>query len=135
WKGAEGQRPRLRLVYGVPDQPYLEGYSITEFALLEDRIETLDDDTREMLLDFYIQGAEHAAVDDDGRIILSQRLREELGLGRDGGPVIFAGRSHTFRIWLPADFEADKAAKRAAIDRIKPAEGSIARLLPRRPRG
>ncbi len=132
WTGGEGQRPRVRIVFGDLRRKYLEAYTITAFQRIEARIAAMpeSDPRQPILLDLLIQGSDGCTVDDDGRIVLNQRLRDRLRLPKDGGTVWYAGRLKSFRIWLPEDFEADKAAKQAAVLNMLGADADILSLLP-----
>ena len=49
----------------------------------------------------------YAQVDENGRIVLPQRLREQFGLGEEA---LFAGMGEHFQVWAPADYASDMEA-------------------------
>lgn len=132
----ETRRVRMRVVYGDPTRKCLEIYTLAAFDRLMARVALLPEgsDEREILELFFISGSEVIEVDADGRTILAQRLRDHLGLSREGGEAVFAGALDLFRIWTPEEFEAERERKLAAV-RARIAGGSVLKLLPPNPEG
>lgn len=129
----EGKRVRMRVVYGNPERRCLDIYPIEAFDKLLNRIALLPEgsDEREILELFYVAGSEVVEVDGDGRTILAQRLRDHIGLPREGGEAVFAGSLDLFRLWSPEEFEAERGRKLAAARaRMAGGSGNILSMLP-----
>lgn len=128
--GDGNKRVRMRVVYGDPDRKCLEVYSIKAFDSILSRIAELDEgsDERDILELFFVAGSEVVEVDADGRTILAQRLRDHLGMPREGGEAVFAGALNMFRIWTPDEFEAERQRKIAKA-RARGAGGNMRSLL------
>lgn len=129
--GEGNKRVRMRVVYGDPDRKCLEVYSIRAFDEILGRISQLDEgsDERDILELFFVAGSEVVEVDGDGRSILPQRLRDHLGMDREGGEAVFAGALSMFRVWTPAEFDAERA-RTIARARARGAGGNIRSMLP-----
>lgn len=103
----EGLRPQLVIVYGDPDQPYLEAYTINEIEKLEAKIERLPNSPlKRKLVRMVTSRSHHTEVDPDGRLVLPQRQRDKIGLDKEA---LFVGTSGTFQIWNPEAYEAHVA--------------------------
>ncbi|MFN3937622.1 MAG: division/cell wall cluster transcriptional repressor MraZ [Gemmobacter sp.] len=129
----EGERRRLRIVYGDPRRNYLECYPLPAFHEILRRVAQLPEgsDDRELLELFVIAGSDEAEIDSDGRIILGPLLRERIGLAPEGGEAIFAGALQTFRIFTVEGFEAEKLAKLDAAKARLQGKANVLTLLPR----
>lgn len=103
----EGLRPQLVIVYGAPDQPYLEAYTIEEIEKLEAKIDRLPSSPlkRKLVRDITTR-SHHTEVDPDGRLVLPARHRDKIGLDKEA---LFVGTSGTFQIWNPDTYEAQLA--------------------------
>lgn len=103
-----GGSPNFVLIYGMPSGNCLEGYTIEGAARLDDKVSKLPSFSRERralerLLNtqsFYVQ------LDENGRIVLPQRLREMFGLGEEA---MFAGMGEHFQVWAPEAYREDMA--------------------------
>ena len=86
-----GCAPQLVIVYGPPDQPYLEAYTITEIEKLEAKIERLPNSPlkRKLVRDITSR-SHHTEVDPDGRLVLPLRHRDKIGLEKEA---FFVGTS------------------------------------------
>lgn len=110
---ANPNNPNFVLIYGLAENGYLEGYSAQGIEALEGQIEALDYGVeREFLEDVMLTQSQGLSVDDNGRIVLPAHMRDRLGTS---GEVIFAGTGEKFRIWEPAKYEAERAARRAEM--------------------
>ena len=100
----DGLRPQLVIVYGPPDQPYLEAYTIAEIEKLEAKIERLPNSPlkRKLVRDITSR-SHHTEVDPDGRLVLPLRHRDKIGLEKEA---FFVGTSGTFQIWNPETYDA-----------------------------
>ena len=97
-KWTPGLRPSFVIMFGENDRKYLECFTMTSIADVEARILMLPRGTaRRRKLERSVSSlAQKCEVDGEGRIVLSQRLREKLGLEED---VLFAATLDTFQIW------------------------------------
>ncbi|WP_165978926.1 division/cell wall cluster transcriptional repressor MraZ [Antarcticimicrobium luteum] len=103
----EGLRPQLVIVYGPPDQPFLEAYTIEEIERLEAKIERLPNSPlKRRLVRDITSRSHHTEVDPDGRLVLPLRHRDKIGLEKEA---FFVGTSGTFQIWSPDTYEAHLA--------------------------
>ncbi len=105
-----GKRPRFVIVYGDERRKHLECFSINAMEDVDARIALMprgspERRAMEMLVYTFSQDAE---VDEDGRIVLPQKLRDKIGIG---GEAYFAGTSDTFQIWKPETYAAQEKAR------------------------
>jgi MraZ protein len=103
-----GQNPNLVLIYGGQNEGCLEGYTIEGIARLDEKVARLPTFSRarkalERLLNTQ---SVYAQVDENGRIVLSARLREMVGLDAEA---LFAGMGDRFQIWAPEAYATDMA--------------------------
>ncbi|WP_296477476.1 cell division/cell wall cluster transcriptional repressor MraZ [Roseinatronobacter sp.] len=105
WK--EGLRPNFIIVAGLEYQKRLDCFTITAMEEIEDRIDMMQPGSSErslMELTYHANSIE-AQIDEDGRIILPNYLREKLDLDADE-KARFMGRNDHFQIWKETTFEA-----------------------------
>lgn len=112
----EGLNPNLVIIYGRSSKrPCLEGYTIRAIGEIDDMISALPrfSPERELIERFVNTHSVYAQVDENGRMVLSARLREMIGL-RD--EAYFAGMGDKFQIWTPDGFAEDeeRMARKAA---------------------
>jgi MraZ protein len=105
----EGLNPNLVLIYGMPSGNCLEGYTIEGAARLDEKVSRLPTFSKERraLERLLNTQSVYAQVDENGRIVLPQRLRETFGLEAEA---LFAGMGERFQIWAPGAYRADMAA-------------------------
>lgn len=113
-----GGRPELVLVYGDETFDYLHCYTIEAMAELDAKIDRLPSSPKKRRLERLYSGrALQLEVDNDGRILLSPKLREKLGIESE---VYLIASGRTFKIWNP-DVYAAKEAEDLARDDSWPA--------------
>ena len=103
-----GVNPTFVLIYGMPSGHCLEGYTMAGAQALDDKVARLPSFSKhrralERLLNtqsVYVQ------IDENGRIVLPQRLREKFGLDSEA---YFAGMGAHFQVWAPDAYAADMA--------------------------
>ncbi len=102
----EGLAPNLVLIYGMPSGHCLEGYTVEGAAKLDEKVSRLPTFSRERraLERLLNTQSVYAQVDENGRIVLPQRLREMFGLETEA---YFAGMGERFQIWAPEAYRAD----------------------------
>ncbi|MFC7703277.1 division/cell wall cluster transcriptional repressor MraZ [Plastorhodobacter daqingensis] len=125
---AEGQRPRFVIVYGDERRKFLECYTISAMREVEAQIARLPRGTpRRRLLERVMITLSHTCeVDEDGRIVLPQKLRDKIALSAEA---VFAGALDTFQIWQPAAYEADLVQEAQAELEALPEGADILSLL------
>jgi MraZ protein len=124
-----GKRPRFIIVYGDDRRAHLECFSITAMEDVDARVARMQrgsPERRAMETLLYTLSTD-AEVDEDGRIVLSQKLRDKLGLE---GEVYFAGTADTFQIWHPDTYEAREKARLDAVLGALPEGADEFSLLP-----
>lgn len=108
---SEGTNPRITIVYGGASQNYLQAYAQDTMDEVNASIKRLPrGSTRRRALEMVFHTKSHpTTVDETGRLVLSQKLKDEAGIDKEA---VFAGSGDTFYIWAPAAY--DKASD--AID-------------------
>lgn len=104
---ASGQNPNLVIVYGRPGRACLECFTIRAMEEIDDMVSALPrfSRDREKLERLLNTRSTYAQVDENGRMVLSQKLRDMIGLGEEAA---FAGMGDKFQIWEPEAFVADQ---------------------------
>ncbi|MEM1268158.1 MAG: division/cell wall cluster transcriptional repressor MraZ [Pseudomonadota bacterium] len=104
----DGEQPGLVLVYGRRAKACLEGYSVRSMDEVDDMISDLPRYSREReALERMINTQSiQLQVDENGRIVLSSKLRARAGLDKEA---VFAGMGDKFQIWDPEAYAADQA--------------------------
>ena len=117
---SRGSSPNFVIVYGGVRGDCLEGYTISSISKVDKLISKLPrfSKDREMLERFINTQSTYMQLDETGRIVLSHRLKEKIGIGDEA---IFAGMGEKFQIWEPKNFEKFKvfARKKAFQNRSK----------------
>lgn len=105
WK--EGENPQLVLVYGRK-KACVEGYSVRAMDEVDEAISELPrySREREALERMINTQSSQVQVDENGRIVLSARLREKMGMSKEA---VLAGMGDKFQIWEPATYAEDQA--------------------------
>jgi MraZ protein len=114
---APGQNPTFVLIYGMPSGNCLEGYTIEGANALNDQIADMPSfsPARKLLERLVNTQSVYAQVDENGRIVLPQRLRDTFGLQTEA---TFAGMGSHFQMWSPAAYDADMAGIQASQDQV-----------------
>ena len=125
---ALGLNPNLIIVYGNINRKFLEGFSIASMNEVDEKIAALPrgSKARRMLERMFSGQALHTNIDETGRLVLPQKIREKIGIINDA---VFVASGDTFQIWQPdayAEHEAkidlwydDKECWSAALDVYK----------------
>jgi MraZ protein len=127
----EGLNPTFVILYGRPGRRCLEGYTLRAAGEIDDMIAQLPrfSPDREKLERFINARSVYAQVDENGRVLLSAKLREQAGLGEEA---LFAGMGDKFQIWTPEAYAADEARM---ADEIAASDVDPLMLLDRLARG
>ena len=100
----EGSQPNLVLVYGDKYRKFMEVYSMTSMAEVDEKILKLPrgSKARRKLEQMYSGQAQQMQVDDTGRLVLSPKLREKFGITTEA---FFIASGDTFQIWNPEAYD------------------------------
>ena len=106
----EGKAPEFVIVYGDHRRSYLECYTMDAAAEVDEQIADLPRGSmeRRMLERLFNGQSLKTGVDETGRIVLPQKLRDKIGLDAQA---YFIATGDTFQIWKPETFEEEEAAK------------------------
>jgi MraZ protein len=116
----ETPRPKVVMVYGDERRHFVECYSIQEMRRVEALIAKLPKGAprRRFLERNLITLSVTVEVDEDGRIVLPQKVREKIGMTAEhlaaGDEATFAGALETFQLWRREAYEAEIAAQSTA---------------------
>jgi MraZ protein len=101
-----GINPSCVLVHSQKGKKCLEGYSICSINQVDDLVSNLPHYSREReILERMLNAqSSYAQIDDNGRLVLSQRLRELINVDLEA---IFIGMGDKFQIWEPTSYHDD----------------------------
>jgi MraZ protein len=127
----ENKRTGLRLVYGLTQQKRLEGFSQEGFQKLLKRIQMMPDGTpaKKAAQVVYISHSQLLTLDDDGRVVLPQVMRDRLGLQLND-VALFAGNGETFEIWKEDTYTATVEAQTQAYLDAQGVDFDLRSLMP-----
>ena len=105
-----GQAPNFVIVYGNESRKFLECYTMESIAEVDEKIAKLPRGSREraMLNRMFSGQSITAQVDETGRIVLSAKLRDKLGI-KDSAFFIASG--DTFQSWKPETYDEIEGAR------------------------
>ena len=115
----QGLFPNLIIVYGDDRRRQLECFTVEAINDVDARIDKLPRGSkkRKALQRLYHGQAIPTSVDETGRLVLSAKLREKIGLSDQA---FFIGNGDTFEIWNPATYETELDADLEADDEFDP---------------
>lgn len=130
----EGLRPNIVIVFGGKNQNWLEVYTIKAIEEIDDQIEDMQrgSDERNSLEELMHGQALETQIDEDGRLVLPQKLREKIGLGNEA---FFISAGDYFKIWKPENYEPRAEARAEKMAQKYSEDFDLRSLLPQRPRG
>ena len=101
-----GLNPSCVLVHSQKDKKCLEGYSISSINEVDDLVSELPRYSREReILERMLNAqSSYAQIDDNGRLVLSQKLRNLISVNAEA---IFIGMGDKFQIWEPSFYYKD----------------------------
>ena len=107
--------PRLVVLYGRQCKGFLQAYHVSAMDQIKAAIEAMprNSQQREQAGREILGRAWQTEVDRDGRIILPQARREQIGLE---GEAVMVAVADYFEIWNKADYEAAMARKAAEAE-------------------
>ena len=110
----EGSTPSFVLIYGLDGTVCLNGYTKREADRLGERIAALPYGTQRKRIERRLMTQSvYVTLDDNGRFVLSQALRDQFGITDEAK---FAGMNEKFEIWTPEAYAADQALLDAEDD-------------------
>lgn len=97
---ASGLNPNLIIVYGNSKRTFLEGFSVASINEVDEKIAALPrgSKSRRILERMFSGQALHTSIDETGRLVLPQKIRDKVGIINDA---IFIASGDTFQIWHP----------------------------------
>lgn len=112
---SEGKFPEFIIVYGDERRDFLECFTIDSANEVDEKIARMPRGSRQRrALERLFNGQSlPATVDDTGRIVLPQKLRDKLGIK---GEAYFIAMGDTFQIWRPDAFDASESAVDELLD-------------------
>ena len=130
----EGLNPNLVIVFGDHRRKYLEVYTIEAIDEVDELIATMDRASieREMLETLFNAQTHPTNVDETGRLVLPQKLRQKIGLENEA---FFISKGDTFQIWNPETYAEVEQKRTEEWLSTKPADFNVATLLPRKTGG
>ena len=101
-----GINPSCVLVHNQKSKRCLEGYSISSINEVDDLVSELPRYSREReILERMLNAqSSYAQIDDNGRLVLSLRLRKFIDVKTEA---IFVGMGDKFQVWEPSAYHAD----------------------------
>lgn len=84
--------------------PCIEACAISRIEKISEAIDVMDpySEERDAFAASILGGSEQLNLDKDGRITLTESLKEQAGIGAEA---IFVGKGQTFEIWEPETFK------------------------------
>jgi MraZ protein len=124
---SHGDNPNFVLIYGMPSGNCLEGYSVEGASRLDEKVSRMPtfSKSRKALERFLNTNSLHVQVDENGRIVLPQKLRDMFGLTEEA---VFAGMGEHFQIWAPEAFREDMASIESWREGLEPDADPFAEL-------
>ncbi len=114
----EGNAPEFVIVYGDHRRAFLECYTMEAAAEVDEKIARMKRGTieRRMLERMFNGQSLVATIDDTGRIVLPQKLREKIEID---DTAYFIATGDTFQIWKPETYgEVEEAKTEAWLDQF-----------------
>ncbi len=105
----EGLNARMVIVYGDSRRKQLECFTIDAIEKVADKIERMPRGSkrRKALSRLYNGQSQEISVDETGRLVLTAKLREKIGIEKEA---YFVGDGDVFEIWHPATYDEEMDA-------------------------
>lgn len=102
----EGLAPEMVIVYGDTRKKFLECYTIEAIEEVDRKIDALPRGSmgRKTLERLFHGQSFPTSIDETGRLVLPQRLRDKIGVDKEA---YFIAAGDTFQIWNPETFDQD----------------------------
>lgn len=126
-----GNRPNIVIVYGGPQQNWLEVFTIEAVEEMDEQINDMQRGSpeRRALEDLMYGQSQEAQIDEDGRLVLPQKLREKIGLE---GEAFFVSAGDYFKIWNPAAYASAEGERQRRYYQQQPDDYDPRVHLPKR---
>lgn len=113
----KGLQPSLVIVYGDHRRNYLECYTIEAINDVDRRIARLPrgSKARRMLEELYNGQSHTTQVDETGRLVLPQKLRDKIGITNEAH---FIATGDTFQIWEPGAYAEHRRELEKWLDEL-----------------
>ncbi|WP_312527861.1 division/cell wall cluster transcriptional repressor MraZ [Paracoccus sp. (in: a-proteobacteria)] len=123
-------RAHMVIVYGTRDWDHMRLYTIEAMDEIDDGIAQMPRGSNDRnYLEMVMHGlSDEAEIDQDGRLVLPQRLREKIGLI---DRAIFMASGDHLKLWAPAAYEAQMERIEAQVPNLAPGADPLS-LLPMR---
>ncbi|MDO5620135.1 MAG: division/cell wall cluster transcriptional repressor MraZ [Paracoccus sp. (in: a-proteobacteria)] len=123
-----GRRAQMVIVYGGPQQDHLKLYTIEAIEEIDAQIHRMPrGSVQRLVLERLMNGQSiEAEIDDDGRLVMPQKLRDKLGL-TDRAHMVASG--DYLKLWAAEDQQDADAELDAFIDSLEPGTDLLS-LLP-----
>lgn len=110
----DGLQPNLVVHYGTARKNFLECYTMEAAARVDAKIDAMTRGSKDRrMMESYFNGMSHpAAIDENGRLLIPQWIRDMIGLE---GEAFFIAAHDTFHIWKPETYEKDVAPQTEAM--------------------
>ena len=124
-----GFNPSCVLVHNRKSKKCLEGYSIASINEVDDLVSKLPHYSREReILERMLNAqSSYAQIDDNGRLVLSAKLRELINLNSEA---IFIGMGDKFQIWEPFAYQIDMEQIERDFDKYNVNDNPFSLLQP-----
>lgn len=111
----DGLNPNLVIVYGDHRRNYLECYTIGAIEEVDDQISALPRGSVERrMLEKLFSGQSHLTqVDETGRLVLPQKLRDKISIANEA---FFIAAGDTFQIWEPSAYRTEMKKTEGWLD-------------------
>ncbi|WP_199525715.1 division/cell wall cluster transcriptional repressor MraZ [Rhodosalinus halophilus] len=122
-----GQAPRVSIAYGDPRGRRLQCFTVAGIERIARAIQRLPrgSDERKRATRLYSTKVYDTTLDDNGRIVLSEALRNEFGIE---GEALFVAEVDHFQIWAPGNYADEQAEVDALLDDMGEDEDPLAFL-------
>lgn len=121
-------RAHMVIVYGTRDWNHMRLYTIEAMDEIDDGISRMARGSADRnYLEMVMHGlSDEAEIDNDGRLVLPQRLREKIGLV---DRAVFMAAGDHLKLWTPESYEAELEKIEAEVPNLAPGADPLS-LLP-----
>ncbi|MDS9467215.1 division/cell wall cluster transcriptional repressor MraZ [Paracoccus sp. MBLB3053] len=122
-----GKRPQLVIVFGTRDWKHLHLFTMEAMDEIDTKISQLGRGSaeRNLLENIYHGHAEEAEIDNDGRLVLPQKLREKVGLTESA---FFIAAGDSLKVWSPANYEEEERRLETLVPDFEPGADPLSLL-------
>ncbi|MCT4683301.1 MAG: cell division/cell wall cluster transcriptional repressor MraZ [Roseicyclus sp.] len=112
-----GEPLKMHITFGDPRKKHIECWSADSYARLMKKISKMKQgtDAQRTMVYFYKSMSDTFTLDDTGRLVLSQELRDRIAVTEEA---VFEGHGEKFHILSPAQADAQAAAFAAMLEEL-----------------